>query len=166
MVKSKFVSVALGALLGLFMSVAQADVLPKVGIDAQPNWAAWNGGKPVNGILWEVKTDSLNMIQADNKYFFTVLYRAHKDGTPLPDEQYSHYLFAVAVDECKNGSGILLMTSEVKDVPMQRIPFSFSDRPINHGTFIAAILCREGLRNLEEQTRKLEDEKKNPKIST
>lgn len=92
---------------------------------------------PVNGITWEYKKNSLDIVRGDSGVYWTYIFRTSKSG----ETKYDFVKVAVPALGCANKSGTMFLLN-MSDEKQAEIQFVFDGETL--GSNIAQQVCKQG----------------------
>jgi hypothetical protein len=128
------------AALALFPSLATAEESP---------WTTFT--KMPDGMVWEYKNGSLDVIKGENEPYWIVQWRTHYDGKPT----YNFVKIAVSINNCQRQAGQLMMVDMGNNV-QGKIDFVFEGGTL--ASNIAQAVCGAGKKVLDQMSKKQSDD--------
>ena len=136
--------------------IAALALIPTLAFADEPSkWTTFT--KMPDGMVWEYKNGSLNIINGDKESYWIVQWRTHQDGKA----SYDFVKIVVSLSDCKRESGQVMLVSMDDDVKA-RIGFVFDGGTL--ASNIAQAICVNG--NAVLQKYQKEAEEKPAEVST
>lgn len=136
--------------------LATLALIPSLAVAEEPSkWTTFT--KMPDGMVWEFKNNSLNVITNDSKQMFWIVqFRTHQDGKTI----YDFVKVAVPVISCKAQSGQLVLVG-MDNVEKAKIDFVFDGGTL--ASNIAQSVCNAGDKVLQKYA---EEAEKPAEVST
>ena len=135
--------------------IAVLALIPTLAFADEPSkWTTFT--KMPDGLVWEYKNGSLDLIKGNGEPYWIVQWRTHKDG----NASYDFVKIAVSWHDCKKEAGQIMvidMTNEVKS----KIDFVFDGETL--GSNIAKAICVNGNNVLQKMPKQTEESSEEPK---
>jgi hypothetical protein len=116
--------------------IAAIALLPTIAFAEESAWGPFTN-QPVDGIMWEFKKNSLDVIKDENRIYWTYLFRTYKKG----ESKYDFVKIAVPVNGCANKNGTMYLL-DLNNEKQGEVPFVFDGGTL--GSNMAQQICKQG----------------------